>query len=191
MSSITDMDQDVGEGLSKALEQCQATELVKCSTCFEEKSEHDTYMTECEHVYCNGCLVELFERSLRDESLFPPRCCRHAIPFFAVKRFFAPSVIIGCEKKSVERATINRTYCFNAECSTFLMPGDVHGKQASCPECGHVTCVECKKSAHAGECDLFNEGRDEAIRVAAENGWRACPHCHNMIELRSGCNHIT
>lgn len=34
----------------------------------------------CEHFYDKGCILELFEAATRDETLYPPRCCRVNIP---------------------------------------------------------------------------------------------------------------
>lgn len=164
----------------------------ECCTCMDTKPIHDIYTAPCDDAYCYDCLVEVFSRSLyQDESVFPPRCCRQHIPLSALQGRVGLDLIDKYERKELERQTSDRTYCSNAECATFILPRDVRGSQANCFQCGQITCAGCKKASHEGECDRVDEGREETLRVAAANGWRACPRCGNMVELRMGCNHIT
>lgn len=46
----------------------------RCISCLEHKKFFDVARAPCNHEYCRECLEELFETSLTDESLFPPRC---------------------------------------------------------------------------------------------------------------------
>lgn len=188
-SLVTYSEHDPGEGPSKA-NHFNAHESVECTSCLENKANHEILLLHCGHTYCRPCVVQLFELSMDDESLFPPRCCGLPIARSAVQGLVGPQLLHRAERKDVERATTNRTYCSNVNCSTFILPEDIHGKQVTCTECGEITCVECKKTAHEGPCVLVDEGKEELLRVAREEGWRECPGCKNMVELRLGCNHI-
>ncbi|CAI7584433.1 unnamed protein product [Penicillium bialowiezense] len=50
----------------------QSSECVCCQTQYPPS---EMIEAKCRHFYCNTCLTALFERSLRDESFCPPRCC--------------------------------------------------------------------------------------------------------------------
>ena len=191
-SIVTYSDLDGGEGSSKGVKKRgPSPSTYECSSCFEKFPSHEVFVTKCEHSYCHPCLTQLFELSMVDESLFPPRCCGLPIALSAVQGIVGSQLIRQAEKKDVERATLDRVYCSNPSCSTFILPEDIDGNNVTCSECQGVTCVECKKSAHSGNCVLVDEDREQVLRMAAENCWKTCPRCHNLIELRQGCNHIT
>ncbi|KAI4194806.1 MAG: hypothetical protein LQ348_002565 [Seirophora lacunosa] len=146
----------------------------------------------CGHHYCRQCTVRLFIEALPDESLFPVRCCRQSIPMSLVHHFLGSDLARQVEKKAVEYATTNRTYCHEASCAAFIEPGYIHGSTGTCPrqQCGRRTCCLCKKPAHSGDC-LQNGDFGETLELAEVNGWRRCEQCHNMVELNYGCNHMT
>jgi hypothetical protein len=91
------------------------------------------------------------------------------------------------EKKKVEYETVNRTYCSNQRCSQFIPPFCIDDDDATCNDCGHLTCATCKASAHAGPCggDAETQG---LLALAEREGWRRCSKCGRMIELSIGCN---
>ena len=51
------------------------------SVCTNRFRQCDVRRLQCEHIYCNDCLKELSMRSTKDETLFPPTCCRQPIPW--------------------------------------------------------------------------------------------------------------
>ncbi|QSZ35863.1 hypothetical protein DSL72_006985 [Monilinia vaccinii-corymbosi] len=66
--------------------------LASCVACQEVFNFVDVARVPgpCRHEYCRACLEQLFELSMADESLFPPRCCRDPISILSV-RFFLKS----------------------------------------------------------------------------------------------------
>lgn len=67
-----------------------------CIACGDGHATRDLIKVPCGHCYCNLCISGidgvdetegLFELAMKDESLFPPRCCKVPIPLDAVKSF--------------------------------------------------------------------------------------------------------
>lgn len=161
----------------------------ECSSCFETKPASQIINTPCNHLYCYACTWQLFHDAARDESLFPPRCCRQEIPLSSVRTILGTDLTQTVEVKAVEFRTGNRTYCSNQRCSKFIMPYDIVGLSGKCTACFTLTCIRCKRATHTGPCD---EPQDrEVLEFTSTQGWRRCYHCRAVIELNTGCNHIT
>ncbi|KAF3763266.1 hypothetical protein M406DRAFT_49512 [Cryphonectria parasitica EP155] len=165
-------------------------ELLPCNTCLDRFPISDITRAPCSHHYCRGCLVEHFTRSLKDESLFPPRCCGQPIPPQSNRRFLSSQLIESYEAKKLEQETIDATYCHRPSCGAFIPPRSVSSGVGTCVKCKTTTCASCKKAPHVGECPE-DPATQEILRMAKENGWQSCYSCHRLVELRHGCNHIT
>ncbi|CAJ2511441.1 Uu.00g070660.m01.CDS01 [Anthostomella pinea] len=50
-----------------------------CQACRDPKHFTDLARAPCNHEYCRACLAHLFQDSMLDETLFPPRCCKQPI----------------------------------------------------------------------------------------------------------------
>ena len=159
-----------------------------CTACLDSKLVSGMIEAPCSHYYCQTCTVRLFEDSITDESLFPPRCCRQTIPLSVVRGLLGMRLVNRFEEKSIERNDHNRTYCANPACSLYILPGLVKLDVGTCTSCLQRTCTLCKKVAHSGIC---KDEEQEVLKIARVEGWRRCFQCRNMIELRVGCNHIT
>ena len=46
-----------------------------CIICGDELPQEEILRLSCGDQYCHVCLVDLFNSAMKDESLFPPRCC--------------------------------------------------------------------------------------------------------------------
>ena len=159
-----------------------------CAACDEDKPWDDVLIAPCSHGYCRQCILGLFEASTSDESLFPPKCCRQQIP---VDPGFLPHELITIvHAKSIEFSDHNRTYCYRETCSTYIPPQHISGDKGICPGCHHQTCTLCKRDTHTGDCPN-DPALQSLMALAAETGWRQCYSCHRMVELSTGCNHIT
>ena len=181
------------EGMaSQSLEQVDPTPEIdqpQCIACLEMKPS--AIRAACDHHFCVDCIETLFENSLEDEALFPPRCCE-AIPLSlsSVRDILKMSVVIRFMKKEIRRDDPSPTYCSNADCSSYILPDLIEDDVGECDSCHQRTCTHCKKLAHA--CDCRDDPELESVLEAARTeGWQRCYICHAMVELRSGCNHIT
>ena len=161
-----------------------------CIICNDELPPEKTIQLPCEDRYCHDCLIRLFNASMRDESLFPPRCCEQ-IPLSVVQHLLPPNFADTFQMRQVELSTPNRTYCADRHCSSFINPNKIEEDTGTCSFCWVQTCVICKGYAHhCGDCP-----QDPAVvslmSLAAREGLKQCPSCTLMVELAFGCNHIT
>lgn len=67
--------------------------------------------------------------------------------------------------------------------------------EISC-DCGAPLCSKCATLDHPGLTCLDNQsmqrkGDNVVIELANDQGWKQCPNCSNVIDLVSGCNHMT
>ncbi len=169
-----------------------ATASCTCIACADVKPAAGCLLLGCRpepHAYCPDCVVKLFEASMSDTTLFPPRCCREPIPLDSAKAFMAADFIKTFEEKSLEYSTPNPIYCCRPECSHFIPPSRVKASTASCPACAVNTCTHCKKAGHKGVCSK-DPSIEQLLGVAKERHWQRCYNCHAMVELVHGCNHI-
>jgi hypothetical protein len=183
--------QCVAESSTMAAARSSSTEQYpQCIACNESSPFYDLARVPCGHEYCRECIQTLFQNSMTDDPLFPPRCCRETIPFGEVRLFLSIETVEDYEAKKIEFETPNRTYCANPLCSAFIRAESIVNDQATCPECSKVTCAMCKASEHTGDCPA-DEGLRLVLAAATENGWKRCYNCRHLVELEFGCNHMT
>ncbi|KAG9595099.1 hypothetical protein KCU77_g2195, partial [Aureobasidium melanogenum] len=149
--------------------------LVKCVACEEELQPKDLVLTTCGHCYCGSCLNLVFNAAISDESLYPPSCCAQTpIPIEHAERFLDAEFEKTFEEKGVKFSTVDRTYCSDPTCSTFIPQDDYVRGGAFCPKCSKRTCVACKAPGHEGDCPTD-------LELAA---------LLNVVQRRDGCNHM-
>lgn len=162
-----------------------------CDACGEHKHFAELSRAPCQHEYCRECLSRLFRDAMVDESLFPPRCCKQPIPLDKSRLFLDADVVRQFRHKALELSTPNRTYCHNTRCGAFIPRGaNCSDTIATCADCHRQTCTACKGASHAGDCPN-DEQLQQAIQLAREQGWQRCQNCWSMVELETGCYHMT
>ncbi|KAF5672808.1 arylsulfatase [Fusarium circinatum] len=150
----------------------------------------EVYEAPCSHVMCQPCLVRSIRTVMKDESIFPPKCCGQAIPVNATNVFITGELLAQFEDKREEFETTKRTYCSDRTCSAFIPTRLIEDGIARCTRCEKKTCLNCLSEAHDGTCTDDPESQ-RVIRLAEEKGWRRCEQCKNMVELDHGCFHIS
>lgn len=167
-----------------------AREHRQCTSCDTRQPLGNVYQAPCGHHYCQDCLHTLFELSITDETLFPPRCCRQQMPLATVKLYLNADLMQSFEEKSIEWRSTDRTYCSQPTCSSFIPAENISNERADCPTCSTRTCTICKNQAHDGDCpqDLATQ---QVLETARGQGWQRCFNCRRLVELDVGCNHMT
>ncbi|OJA13081.1 hypothetical protein AZE42_12040 [Rhizopogon vesiculosus] len=153
-------------------------------------------LAPCGHFYDIGCITDLFRAATRDESLYPPRCCRQNIPLPQVRHHLTQALLTEFELKAREFGTLKRVYCAAPACSQFLGPlcEGLSFKIFTClsPTCTMATCGKC-----SGKYDGWNHNCtpdaeiERVLTLSRKSGWSRCPGCAQMIELNMGCYHMT
>ncbi|PHH55283.1 hypothetical protein CFIMG_003936RAa [Ceratocystis fimbriata CBS 114723] len=169
----------------------------RCFICLTELPPDWLLYMGCNHAYCRSCMRDLFKASFRDESLFPPRCCKNNIPI-THNRFLNERLMTIYNAKAIEFGTPpgERVHCYQPRCGSFIPcnPAAVKGRIVDivgCPTCSRRTCVRCKGREHIGEDCPPDEATLAVRELARENGWQECRKCRQVVELRIGCHHIT
>ncbi|KAG9497156.1 hypothetical protein J7337_011948 [Fusarium musae] len=127
---------------------------------------------------------------MKNESIFPPKCCSQVIPVDTTNAFITEELLAEYDNKREEFATEKRTYCSDRACSAFIPTRSIDDGIGSCTRCEKKTCLNCLSEAHEGTCTDDPESQ-RVIRLAEEKGWRRCEQCKNMVELDHGCFHIS
>ncbi|KAG5915887.1 hypothetical protein E4U61_004171 [Claviceps capensis] len=164
--------------------------LRNCVACTSEVASTDSVRCPCSHDYCRDCITSLFSAATNDESLFPPRCCKEPIPLDLYKPFLSTTLLGTYEAKKLEYGTLDKTYCHVRTCSTFVPPAFVKDDVATCVKCQSKTCTMCKGETHTDDCPADTLTAD-FLQIATENGWQRCYSCRRMVDLNTGCNHIS
>jgi hypothetical protein len=161
-----------------------------CAACEEQSPVRDLILASCGHCYCRSCVGIMFDAATKDESCYPPKCCKNApIPVDHAKRLLDPELEARFQNKAVEFETINRTYCSNPGCSMFMPPSEIDSDAVTCPSCSERTCVTCKAPAHRGECPADLE-LASLLELAQEMRWQRCYNCLRIVQKDNGCEHM-
>lgn len=163
----------------------------QCVSCLEQVQVSQTFSSPCGHVYCNTCIKQLFLNATKDEDLYPPRCCGNVIPAGIALRLLSYKELTAFSAKGVECAAIDRVYCADFTCSTFIPPWLITGESANCPSCDKTTHTLCKSLDHPDQDCPSDEQLQEVLNLGELEGWRRCFNCRTMVELGQGCNHMT
>ncbi|KAF2875604.1 hypothetical protein BDV95DRAFT_462350, partial [Massariosphaeria phaeospora] len=163
-----------------------------CTACLEIVQSKATIQLQCKpvpHVYCRPCLMHLFKSALTVDSLFPPRCCE-PIPLDTCRTLLSKELVKDFDLKVEEFATPNPTHCAHAKCGKFIRARDIRNGTGMCVFCRGKTCAVCKNQAHQGLCPS-DPHVQLLMDAASRSKWQQCGNCKNMVELSSGCFHMT
>jgi len=156
---------------------------------------------KCKHNYDVGCLVDMFLANLSSQ-VFPPVCCKTAIPLSLIKPHVSEDVGKMMEDKERELRTTDRLYCASPTCSRFLGSRQLQdpspaSTSVSCSACNTKTCARCRGPAHGTglkgstkRCKVDKELK-KALLLGQSRGWQRCPQCRAVVERTSGCRHIS
>ena len=163
---------------------------IDCVACGDGMEERDLLLASCGDYYCRGCLSTLFNHATHDEALFPPRCCRREIDIASASQFLSDELTARYETRAVEFRTLDRTYCYDTACGSFIPPHNIDGDKATCGRCNETTCRICNSAAHEEDCP-DDPALVTFMEAATAAGYQRCQQCKRMIELDVGCYHMT
>ena len=122
---------------------------------------------KCSHRYCAECAKFLFLKTIKDQGLYPPRCCKQPIPVALVAKHMRPDELAAFQLAAVEHETPNplvqlRSGCNHMTCvHRHLFP---HTRQSltphSCP-CSAQFCYVCGAAWKTCACPAVDINRIE------------------------------
>jgi hypothetical protein len=113
------------------------------------------------------------------------------MPLELTQSFLPTELVKEYQTKELEYSTSNRTYCYLSNCLAFIPPKSIQDDAATCEKCQCKTCSICKGPSHEdGDCPEDVE-TEELLETAAKKNWQRCYSCRQMVELDTGCNHIS
>lgn len=198
--SVVDFpDEETEAGPSMTFAERQADTIKKlsmvfqCVACTERRPRVTMVTANCGHRYCSDCAKSLFMRSTKDEGLYPPKCCKQVIPLALVARHMDVGELATYQLAIVEFATQDKVYCSNRSCGLFIVPDDIDSglQRANCSTCGTETCTICTHEYHRGSDCPDDPSLRQTRELAESMGWQTCKTCKRVVQLRSGCNHMT
>jgi hypothetical protein len=166
---------------------------LECVACMDLHPRTNTVTTPCGHHYCADCVTRLFMCSTKDEGLYPPQCCKRTIPLVLVATCMDSDQLAAFELASIEFTTRHRVYCSNTACGRFVVPQniDLFHQRADCSHCKSETCPKCRGAYHYGSACPEDLSVRQTRELAHKEGWQTCPSCDRVVDLSSGCYHMT
>ncbi|KAL2833314.1 hypothetical protein BDW59DRAFT_78043 [Aspergillus cavernicola] len=180
-----------GEGSSRSIiPSCMANLQKECVSCLD-KCETIMFTGSCGHNFCSDCTRRMFLGAIKDEELYPPRCCGEVVPPGVALRILNYEELRAFSERAIEWTTKDRLYCAEPTCSKFIPQFAIQDELGTCPNCHRQTHLTCRYLAHPDvDCPMDNALHGVLEMADAEN-WKRCFNCRTMVELQHGCNHIT
>ena len=170
--------------------------MSECTSCFDDIPDTDAVALPCTHKYCLPCFSQLVTTAIEHEINFPPKCCLSEVPNKVIRDNLPPTTRALFDQKALEYAVpvSNRYYCISSTCGKWI--DTRHAKRANgaitCPHCRTKLCTLCRGPQHAANQDCPQDfGLDQTLEQAERAGWRRCYNCRAIVELNTGCRHIT
>lgn len=168
----------------------------ECTSCFDDVPENKAVDMPCHHKYCSPCFSKLVLTAISNEATFPPKCCLEAIPKKTLRDHLSPKALAQFDEKALEYAVAvgNRYYCISPKCAKWIDTRIARRRNGilECPHCAIKLCTTCRGPEHPSNEDCPQDyGLGSTLDQAERAGWRRCYSCRAIVELTSGCRHIT
>lgn len=168
----------------------------ECTSCFDEVPDKKAVSLPCQHKYCGACFSQLVSTAIHSEDTFPPRCCIEEIPRRFLDAYLSPKEMIEYDEKALEYAVTvgSRYYCGSTDCAKWIDTRKARRLNGAleCPHCKFWMCTSCRGAQHRANQDCPQDfALGAALKQAELAGWRRCYSCRTMVELNTGCRHIT
>lgn len=168
----------------------------ECTSCFDDVPNDKAVSLLCKHKYCAACFSQLVSTAIHSEDTFPPKCCIEEIPRRVLDTYLSPKEMGEYDEKALEYAVAvgSRYYCGSPECAKWIDTRKAHRSNGAleCPHCKFWMCTSCRGAQHRANQDCPQDfALGAALEQAERAGWRRCYSCRTMVELNTGCRHIT
>lgn len=188
-----------------------------CEICLEDVLFSAQFtISSCSHRFCRPCMAKHAHTKIMSR-LFPIACphtqCKSALTPDESKQLLDPKslAIFTVLEQEAAIPDSSKLYCPFPDCARLMSTqmgiivagrvGSAPKEQARCRFCRRLLCTVCRVAWHVGlscaaatqTAPLQERQRQDAdfMRLAKEKNWRKCQRCRRMIELQTGCFHIT
>lgn len=168
----------------------------ECTSCFDGLPREKSVSLPCQHKYCGACFSQLVSTAIQSEDTFPPKCCIQEIPRRILDTYLSPIEMSEYDEKALEYAVAvgSRYYCGSPDCAKWIDTRKARRMNGAleCPHCQFWMCTSCRGAQHKANQDCPQDfALGAALKQAERAGWRRCYSCRTMVELNTGCRHIT
>ncbi|KAI4139817.1 MAG: hypothetical protein LQ341_004073, partial [Variospora aurantia] len=168
----------------------------ECTSCFDDIPNNEAIKVPCQHRYCRPCFSQLIATAIQNEDQFPPKCCLQEIPRVVFQPHLPAEELASFDSKALEYsvAVDSRYYCPRPACARWIDTTKTRRHHGSlvCTHCRYRMCTICRGPAHAGGRDCPQDfDLDATLQQAEREGWPRCYKCRALVELNTGCRHIT
>ena len=168
----------------------------ECTSCFDDVPGNKAVDVPCRHKYCSPCFSQLILTAIANEVTFPPKCCLQEIPKKIMRDHLPPGALAQFDERALEYAVAvgNRYYCVSPKCAKWIDTRSARRMNGilECPHCAVKLCTTCRGPQHPSNEDCPQDyGLGPTLDQAERAGWRRCYRCRAIVELTSGCRHIT
>lgn len=188
--TLSDKASNNGEGPSRMHPPRTNNLMRECVSCFTKVNDI-MFKGSCGHEFCRDCTRQMFLGAIKDEELYPPRCCANVIPPGVALRILSYDELRRFSERALEWTAKDRLYCAEPTCSKFIPPFAIQDEHGTCPECNRQTHVPCRSLAHPRVDCPMDEPLHAILEMADAAEWKRCFNCRTMVELHHGCNHMT
>lgn len=168
----------------------------ECTSCFDKVPKSKAIGVLCQHRYRAICFSQLIATALQNENNFPPKCCLQEIPRRVLQKHLRAKELAVFDNKALEFAVAigSRYYCARPKCSKWIDTTKARSRNGAlrCPHCRYSMCMICRGSVHPVDQDCPQDfGLNSTLEQAEKAGCQRCYKCRALVELDTGCRHIT
>ncbi|KAI3463506.1 hypothetical protein Pfo_020169 [Paulownia fortunei] len=203
---------EVGESSEKDSREVGESSQPLCEICAERKDIGEMFPVQsCTHQFCTECItkhisIKIQKRTVVNHERFtcPGSDCKGVLEIDTCREIVPKDVLSMWDEAICESMIVpsQKFYCPYKSCSALLVNDSDQEviKEAECPFCRRLFCVQCHVPWHAGvDCEEFSKlsenerGREDLLvhELAKLNKWQRCPRCKFFVEKNQGCLHMT
>lgn len=187
-----------------------------CVICYEDTDICQMFsVVGCLHRFCFSCMKLHVEAKLSISTVIkcPHEDCEHKVDIDSCGKFLEPKLFerLTQQIREASIAVAEKVYCPYPRCSALMSKGEVlqystglmvnaeRSGFRKCIKCHNLFCINCMVPWHSNmTCMDYKRSHpnpaahDNLLKnLATRKQWRQCIKCNNMVELASGCYHIT
>jgi Zinc finger, C3HC4 type (RING finger)/IBR domain, a half RING-finger domain len=165
-----------------------------CAICFSEFPREKMRTIECNHYFCESCLLGYIEGELDNRSSIsenmkcPDPACTGTINYHTIQAILSKQSF----DKYMEILLLNNNKieeCPNVGCGYKFI---TESEKIICRDCGYFFCVKCKRQFIQCICKNGDDFSSILAQLEKEgNVFSCCPGCKGPFLKDKGCDHVT